>query len=29
MVFERDDEASWLDHLKPVEGFGGAPARAA
>lgn len=29
MVFERDDEASWLDHLKPVAGFGGAPARAA
>lgn len=29
LVFERDDEASWLDDLKPVEGFGGAPARAA
>ena len=29
MVFERDDEAYWLDQLKPVSGLGMAPAKAA
>lgn len=29
MVFERDDDAFWLDQLKPVEGLGLAPAKAA
>lgn len=29
MVFERDDEAFWLDQLKPVDKLGAAPARAA
>lgn len=29
MVFERDDEAFWLDQLKPVRELGAAPARAA